>query len=145
MSKVIELKLIELAQKIADRYKNNIEVKYYEQLCNTITICQKCNINNNGSWIDIYKAVMNDNGIWEYAEWDCYYFTEEIRNMWALVTDILICNCYLICIKQQNVVPEDIEIQSKNIPEFVKLLEKSITEKINYKYIFEFWNKKMCY
>lgn len=43
---------------------------------------------------------MNDNGIWEYAEWDCYYFTEEIRNMWALVTDILICNCYLICIKQ---------------------------------------------
>lgn len=30
MSKVIELKLIELAQKIADRYKNNIEVKYYE-------------------------------------------------------------------------------------------------------------------
>lgn len=30
MSKVIELKLIELAQKIVDRYKNNIEVKYYE-------------------------------------------------------------------------------------------------------------------
>lgn len=141
----IELKLIKLAKKIADRYKNDIETKYYKQLYNAITICQEYSINNNGSWIDIYKVVIDENGICDYAEQEYYCFTEDIKNMWALVTDILICNCYLACIKEQDVVPEDMEIQEANIPKFVEILEKSITEKIDYEYIFEFWNKKMCY
>jgi len=56
----------------------------------------------------------------------------------------LICNCYLAYIKEQHIVPEDMEIQVENISEFAKIVEKSINQKINYKYIFEFWNTKMC-
>jgi hypothetical protein len=50
----------------------------------------------------------------------------------------------LACIKEQHIVPEDMEIQVENISEFAKIVEKSINQKINYKYIFEFWNTKMC-
>lgn len=56
----------------------------------------------------MYDVVLNDDGIWEYAEWS--YFTEEIQNMWGLVTDILICNCYLGCIGEGHITPQDMEL-----------------------------------
>lgn len=143
MLEAIELRLVNLAQKVANMYKDNIEQKYYDQLCNAITVCRDYYINGKGDWGNMYDVVLNDDGIWEYTY--CSWFTDEIQNMWCLVTDILICNCYLGCISEQDYIPQDMEIKGDNIPKFVELLEKLICEKIDYEQIFEFFNKEMCY
>lgn len=145
MSKEIELRLIKSAQKVANLYKNRLEQKYYKQLCNAIEVCYKYYVNNNDTWDIMYDVILGDGGIWEYAESLHIQFSQEIQNMWMLITDILICNCYLGCTKEQDYIPEDMEIQKENIPEFVELLEKLIYDKIDYKHIFEFFNKKICY
>ena len=143
MSEAIEIRLTNMAQKVADMYKNKIEPKYYEQLCNAIMVCRKCYENEIDNWGAMYEVVLADGGIWEYIDYDC--FEEEIQNMWILVMDILTCNCYLGCDKEHDVTPQDMEIQGENIPDFVELLEKLIGENIDYDGILTFWDSTMCY
>lgn len=106
-------------------------------------MCRDYHINGQREWVDMYDVVLGDEGIWEYGEYPD--FEEEIMNMWSLETDILTCNCYLGCIAEQDSIPQDMEIQEVNIPEFVDFLENVVGEKIDYKYIFNFWAEKMCY
>ena len=91
----------------------------------------------------MYDAILYEDGIWEYA----YYkdFDEEIQDMWAVETDILMCNCYLGCVAEHDSTPQNMEIQGDNIPEFVSFLENIIQEKLDFKKIFSFWEEKMCY
>lgn len=91
----------------------------------------------------MYNVVLWEDGIWEYGENS--NIEKEIKNMWMLETDILICNCYLGCIAEHDSTPQDMELQGENIPEFVDLLEMVIKENIDYKSIFDFWKEKMCY
>lgn len=143
MKETIEIRLINLAQKIADMYQDRISNEYYYQLCNSINVCKEYHINKQGDWGDMYDVILYDDGIWEYA----YYkdFDEEIQDMWAVETDILMCNCYLGCVAERDSTPQDMEIQGDNIPEFVSFLENIIQEKLDFKKIFSFWEEKMCY
>lgn len=70
---------------------------------------------------------------------------EEIQNMWVLITDILLCNCYMGCEDIGDSIPQDMEIRGENIPDFVDLLEELICHNIDYDRIFEFWDDEMCY
>lgn len=90
----------------------------------------------------MYDVVLCDGGIWEYAE---NQHEEEIQNMWILVTDILLCNCYLGCMGEDGITPEELELQGENIPVFVELMEKNINETIDYNKILQFWKNKICY
>lgn len=36
-----ELRLVKLAQRIADMYQDDMEPQYYRQLCNAITVCRE--------------------------------------------------------------------------------------------------------
>lgn len=143
MKETYELQLTKLAQKVADMYQHRISNEQYQQLCNAINVCNEYHINKQGNWYDMYDVVLYDDGIWIYA--DCPDFEEEIQDMWALETDILICNCYLGCIEENYSIQQDMEIQGENIPEFVNFLENMIAEKIDYENIFSFWAEKMCY
>jgi hypothetical protein len=138
-----ELRLVKLAQKIADMYQDDMEPQYYRQLCNAITVCREYYVHNKGNWEDMYNAVLN-------MEWT--FLDEEVRwrqrhgkvgNVWGLVRDILICNCYLRCMDEGRSIPKDMKIQEENIPKFVALLESSIGETMDYQAIFAYWHKKI--
>lgn len=143
MKYTIELRLINIAEKIAEMYQHRVSNEYYQQLCNAINVCKEYHIKGQGDWGDMYDAILYDDGIWEYA----YYkdFDEEIQDMWAVETDILMCNCYLGCVAEHDSTPQNMEIQGDNIPEFVSFLENIIQEKLDFKKIFSFWEEKMCY
>ena len=143
MKETLEIRLTNLAQKVADMYQARISQEHYQQLCNAIDVCWDYHIQGKRKWVDMYDVVLYDDGIWEYGENP--NLEEEIKNMWALETDILICNCYLGCVAEQRSTPQDMEIQEDNIPEFVDFLESVIEEKIDYNKIFVFWKEKMCY
>lgn len=145
MSETIELRLVNLAQKVADMYCDRIPHEQYEQLCNAINVCKAYHTDNQDDWGVMYEAVLAEDAIWEYA---CYKdVEEEIADMWALVTDILICNCWLGCIAEKDYLPQDMEIEGENIPGFVELLESTIgdNDKIDYDSIFQYWGKNLCY
>lgn len=143
MKETVEIRLTNLAQKVADMYKDRISQEHYQQLCNAIDVCRDYHIQGKREWVDMYDVILYDDGIWEYADYPD--FEEEIQDMWTLETDILICNCYLGCVAEQHSTPQEMEIQEENIPEFVDLLENVIEEKIDYNKIFVFWDEKMCY
>lgn len=143
MEETLELRLVKVAQKVADMYKDRIAQEYYQQLCNAINVCRDYHIKGQGDWSDMYDVILYDDGFWEYTY--CSEFEEEIQNMWALETDILTCNCYLGCVAEQHSTPQDMEIQEENIPEFVMFLESMMEEKMDYEKIFSFWDEKMCY
>lgn len=92
---------------------------------------------------EMQETVLGEDGIWNYAA--CEFFEEEIQNMWMLVTDILICNCYMGFKDVGNSIPQDMDIRGENIPDFIGLLEESIYNRIDYDRIFEFWKEEMCY
>lgn len=45
----IELRLVKLAQKVADRYRDDIEPQYYRQLCNAIAVCREYYVHSRGN------------------------------------------------------------------------------------------------
>ncbi len=139
----IELRLVNIAQKVAGMYKDKIGQEYYKQLCDAIETCRDYYINGKKDWVCMYEVVLSDGGIWEYAE--NQHEEEEIQNMWILVTDILLCNCYLGCMGEDGITPEELELQGENIPAFVELMEKNINETIDYNKILQFWKNKICY
>lgn len=139
----IELRLVHFAQKVASMYKDKIEQKYYNQLCDAIETCRDYHINGKKDWGCMYEAVLSDGGIWEYAE--SQHEEKEIQDMWILVMDILSCNCYLGCIGEDGITPEDLELRGENIPAFVELLEKHINETVDYDKILQFWDSEICY
>ena len=143
MKETLELRLTNLAQIVADMYQDRISQEHYQQLCNAINVCKQYHIKGQGDWGDMYDVVLWEDGIWEYGENP--NLEKEIMNMWALETDILICNCYLGCVAEHDSTPQDLEIQGDNIPKFVDLLENVIEEKIDYNKIFIFWKEEMCY
>lgn len=145
MSETIELRLVNLAQKVADMYCDRIPREQYEQLCSAINVCKAYHTENQDDWGVMYDVVQGEDGIWNYA---CYKnIEEEISDMWALVTDILTCNCWLACVEKREPLPQDMEIEGENIPGFVELLESSIgdNDKIDYDTIFQYWGKNLCY
>ena len=139
----LELRLISIAQKIADMYIGRISKEDYEQLCNAIRVCKDYYVNKGDDWWVMYDVVLYDDGIWEFSMDSS--FEDEIRDMWGLQTVILTCNCYLGCLSEKQSEPQDMEIRGDNIPEFVDLLENIIKDGIDYEKIFEFWAEKMCY
>lgn len=143
MKETLEIRLVNLAQKVADMYSDRITQEQYQQLCDAINVCKEYHTKGQSKWVDMYDVILYDDGIWEYA--DCPDFEEEIQDMWALETDILTCNCYLGCVAEQHSIPQDMEIQEENIPEFVDFLENVIEEQFDYERIFDFWAEKMCY
>jgi len=143
MEETIELRLVNLAQKVADMYSDMIPDDQYKQLCKAIEVCRAYHAEAQNDWNVMYDVVLAEDAIWEYA--CCSTGEEEISDMWGLVTNILICNCWLGCVAERDYLPQDMEIQGDNIPEFVELLENCIGEKIDYDMIFEYWGKEMCY
>lgn len=143
MKESIEIRLTNLAQKVADMYKNRISEDDYKMLCNAINACRDYHIKGQTEWVSMYDVILCDDGIWIYGE--CDKFEDEIKDMWALETDILMCNCYLGCMAEDHNTPQDLEIQGDNIEEFVEFLVETIKEEIDYDKIFEFWNERMCY
>ncbi|MBQ3583805.1 MAG: hypothetical protein IJA27_03735 [Lachnospiraceae bacterium] len=143
MKETLELRLTNLAQKVADMYQDRISQEHYQQLCNAIDVCRDYHIQGQREWVDMYDVILYDDGIWEYGENP--NIEEEIKDMWALETDILICNCYLGCVAEQHSTPQDMEIQGDNIPEFVDFLEGMLAEQMDYEKFFDFWAEKMCY
>ena len=143
METSIEIRLINLAQKIGDMYSNRITQKYYQQLIEAISTCRDYFEKENINLWDMYEVVLGEDGIWNYGY--SSKFEEELQEMWALETDILSCDCYLGCIKEKENRPQDLELQGDNIPEFVALLEHVIGEEIDYDRIFDFWAEKICY
>jgi len=141
MKETLELRLTNLAQKVADMYQDRISQEHYQQLCNAINVCRDYHIKEQGDWGDMYAVVLYEDGIWEYGENP--YFEEEIKDMWMLETDILICNCYLGCIAEHDSTPQDMELQGENMPEFVNLLKVLMKKKlIIIKFLF--FGKKRC-
>ena len=137
----IELRLIKLAQKVTERYKQKLESERYNELYNAIEVCREYHVKKQEDWWVMYDVVNGDGGIWESI--DC--FDDEINDMWVLVLDILSCNCYLGCEAEKQSTPQDLELQGENIPEFVELLEGMIDKEIDYDTVFRFWGEKMCY
>ena len=143
MKETLELRLTNLAQKVADMYQDRISQEHYQQLCNAIDVCRDYHIQGQREWVDMYDVILYDDGIWEYGENP--NIEEEIKDMWALETDILICNCYLGCVAERHSTPQDMEIQGDNIPDFVDFLEGMLAEQMDSEKIFDFWAEKMCY
>lgn len=143
MNDSIELKLVKLAEKIADMYASKLEPERYEQLCNAITACKEYHLENKGDEFDLTMLVLGEDGIWVYADEPEY--SEEIQNMWALETNILICNCYLACMEGSGYLPQDMEIRGENIPKLVEFLEANFCENLDYDKIFQFYWEEMCY
>lgn len=141
MAESIELRLTNLAQKVAEMYKDRITPEQYKQLCNAIHVCRDYHVNSQREWVDMYDVVLYDGGIWEYSY--SPEFTEELQDMWTLEMNILSCNCYLGC--GDDTPPQDLELQGDNIPEYVDFLESIIGENMDYEKIFEFWGEKICY
>lgn len=139
----MELKLVNLAQRVAEMYVDRLTKAEYEVLCNAIRVCREYHLGNESDWVDMYDVILYDNGIWEYAE--NRKLEEELQDMWMLETDILMCNCYLGCMAEGNVLPQDMEIQGDNIPEFIEVLQTHIADKIDFDAIFDFWEERMCY
>lgn len=143
MEETLELRLVNLAQKVAEMYADRIAQEQYQQLCNAINVCRNYHTEAQENWGVMYDVVLAEDAIWEYA-----FFSdieEEVSDMWGLVTDILICNCWLGCVAEREPIGQEMAIQGENIPEFVVLLENAIEEKIDYERIFDFWGEKMCY
>ena len=65
-----ELRLVKLAQKIADMYQDDMDPQYYRKLCNAITVYREYYVHNKGNWEDMYNAVLN-------MEWT--FLDEEVR------------------------------------------------------------------
>ena len=124
-------------------YQDRISQEHYQQLCNAIDVCRDYHIRGQSEWVDMYDVILYDDGIWQYGENP--NIKEEIKNMWTLETDILICNCYLGCVAERHSTPQDMEIQGDNIPDFVDFLEGMLAEQMDYEKIFDFWAEKMCY
>lgn len=143
MNVSIEIRLINLAQKVVDMYSDKITKELYQQLRDAINVCKDYHTKGQGDLWDMYEVVLGEDGIWNYGY--SSKFEEEIQCMWALETDILSCNCYLGCVKERADRPQDLELQGDNIPEFVELLENVISDEIDYDKIFDFWGEKMCY
>ena len=143
MKEPLELRLVNFAQKVANMYQDRISQEQYQQLCNAINVCRDYYIKRQSNWTVMYEVVLGEDGIWEDSDFPD--LEEEVKDMWALVTDILLCNCSLGCVAEPYCPPQDMEIQEDNIPEFVNLLESMIKEKIDYESIFEFWAEEMCY
>ncbi len=143
MEDTIELRLVNLAQKVADMYSDMIPDEQYKRLSEAIEVCRAYHVKKQDNWGVMYEGVLGEDAIWEYA----FYkdIQKEIANMWALVTDILICSCWLGCVAEHDPIGQDMDIRGENISEFVELLESCIVEKIDYATIFEYWGKEMCY
>lgn len=137
----IELRLVKLAQIVADRYRDDIEPQYYGQLCNAIDVCKEYCVHGKENWEDMYDVVLNME--WLFLEEERIWRHGEVGNMWGLARTILVCNCYLRCIDEGRSIPMVMDIQGENIPEFVELLESSMGETIDYQTIFAFWHKNI--
>ncbi len=143
MSETIEIRLVNLAQKVADMYSDRIPREQYEQLCNAINVCKAYHTENQDNWGVMYEVVLGEDAIWEYP----FYkdIEKEIADMWALVTEILMCSCWLGCVAEHDPIGQDMDINGENIPGFVELIENSFGDKIDYAPIFEYWGEKMCW
>ena len=139
----LELRLLTIAQRIADMYMERINKEDYRQLCNAINVCNDYFVNKGNDWWVMYDVVLYDDGIWEFSMDSS--FDDEIKDMWGLETIILTCNCYLGCVAEKQNEPQDMEIRGENIPEFVELLENIIKDSIDFERIFDFWAERMCY
>ena len=48
MKETLELRLTNLAQKVADMYQDRISQEHYQQLCNAINVCKQYHIKGQG-------------------------------------------------------------------------------------------------
>ncbi len=143
MAETIELRLVHLAQQVADMYKNKIPTEQFEQLYDAIKICRDYHIEGKNHWGNMYEVVLGEDGIWEYELYED--IEKDIAYMWGLEVRILMCNCWLGCTREHDGEPQNMEMRGENIPEFVELLEKNVAEEINYIEIFESFNSILCY
>lgn len=139
----IELRLLEQAQRIATMYKTSMKFEEYQELCNVINRCYEYAENGKGNWGDLYEVILGEEGIWGYAYDN--QLSEELKEMWSLETCILSCNCYIGCEKEQDCMPQDLEIKGECIAQFIEFMEHNFYKKTDYKKCFDFWSKNMCY
>lgn len=125
------------------QYKSRITSEQYTQLYDAIKICQEYYADGKGDWGRMYEVVLDEDGIWEYSE--LYDFEKEITYMWGLETRILMCSCYLGCVREHDYIPQDMELRGENILRFVECLEQNVGEKIDFETAIEFWDKNLCY
>lgn len=143
MEKHIEARLISFARRIFAKYQSQLEPKYASQLEEAICICETYQ-QGVGDWGDMYEVILGDGGISEYSE-GVGDFTEKQRTMWVLETCILICCCYLGCQKEQDYTPEDMELRGENILAFLEFCEELPDSLPDCAYIWEYWNRNLCY
>jgi len=143
MEKTTEMRLTSLARQIFSQYQSQLKPEYVRQLDSAIRICEAYQ-QGVGNWDDMYEAVLSDGGIWEYSE-GAGNFSEELRTMWVLETCILMCSCWLGCQKEQESIPEDMELRGENIPAFLDFLEGLPDSPPDCARIWEYWSNNLCY
>ena len=141
--KTIEARLTNLARRIFAQYQSQLEPEHVHQLDEAIRICETYQ-QGVGDWGEMYEVVLGDGGIWEYSE-GVGDFSEELRTMWVLETCILICSCWLGCQREQDSIPEDMELRGENIPFFLDFLEGLPDGTPDCDQIWEYWSRNLCY
>ena len=143
MEKTIEVRLTSLARQILEQYQSQLESEYACQLDEAIGVCEKYQ-QGVGNWWDMYEVVLGDGGIWEYSE-GAGDFSGELETMWVMETNILICSCWLGCQKEQDSIPEDMDLRGENIPSSLDYLEGLQDSPPDCVQIWEYWNKNLCW
>ena len=143
MKNTLELRIIELAQRIADMYIDDLDAEKYQELCHAIHVCREYAENNIGNWGDLYEVVEGDGGIWEYAA--LQDMPEKLAEMYTIENCVLSCMCYIACRKDGECTPEDMELREENIPGFIEFVEKNFYKNSGYRECTDFWGDKVCY
>ncbi len=143
MANELEVRIIKLAQKIADMYIDDLDTEDYQVLCHAIHVCREYAENNIGDWGDLYEVVEGDGGLWEYTIIDD--LPEKLEEMYIMVHCVLACMCYIACDKENTSQPEDLELRGENIPKFIEFAEKTFTKTNGYQECMDFWGENICY
>lgn len=143
MANELEVRIIKLAQKIADMYIDDLDTEDYQVLCHAIHVCREYVENNIGDWGDLYEVVEGDGGLWEYTIIDD--LPEKLEEMYIMVHCVLACMCYIACDKENTSQPEDLELRGENIPKLIEFAEKTFTKTNGYQECMDFWGENICY
>ena len=143
MANELEVRIINLAQKITDMYIDDLDTEKYQEVCHAIHVCREYVENHVGDWGDLYEVVEGDGGLWEYVVMDD--LPEKLEEMYVMVHCVLACMCYIACEKENTSQPEDLELCGENIPEFIELAEKVFSKTDGYQKCMNFWGNNICY
>ena len=139
----INERILRLAEFTVEVYGESLAPESRGQILQVINEFRKYYKNAPGDYWDLYDIVEGEDGIW--LNMDDSSRSDREQEMWCLETCLLNCLIVLELDAHNQVYPEDLEMKSENIPNFVTFMEKNFNSVPNFSACLNYYNKHLCY